>query len=154
MASLLKPVTLSADLLQALQEIKFVRRFPKGGTLVYQGSVVRGVYLVESGEVRVLLPTEPGEKQLLQVAGPGGMLGLSESMTGEKYRITAEAGEVTMAAFLPREEFLRLLREHCDFSMQVLRLLSEDLHGIYHKFRSITAHPGRPRHRPLGEQLN
>jgi CRP-like cAMP-binding protein len=82
------------------------------------------------------------------------MLGLSESMTGEKYRITAEAGEVTMAAFLPREEFLRLLREHCDFSMQVLRLLSEDLHGIYHKFRSITAHPGRPRHRPLGEQLN
>ena len=57
MASPLKPVTLSADLLQALQEIKFVRRFPKGSTLVYQGSVVRGVYLVESGEVRVLLPT-------------------------------------------------------------------------------------------------
>jgi hypothetical protein len=38
--------------------------------------------------------------------------------------------------------------------MQVVRLLSEDLHALYHKFRSISAHPGRPRHRPLDEQLN
>jgi CRP-like cAMP-binding protein len=82
------------------------------------------------------------------------MLGLSESMNGERYRITAEAGEQTTAAFVPREEFLAFLREHGDFSMEVVRLLSEDLHAIYHKFRSITAHPGRPRHRPLDEQLN
>jgi len=35
-----------------------------------------------------------------------------------------------------------------------VRLLSEDLHALYDKFRSITAHPGRPRQRPLDEQLN
>jgi CRP-like cAMP-binding protein len=75
-------------------------------------------------------------------------------MTGEKYRITAEAGERTTVAFIPRKEFLALLREHGDFCMQVVRSLSEDLHGLYHKFRSISAHPGRPRHRPLDEQLN
>jgi CRP-like cAMP-binding protein len=115
---------------------------------------VTGVYLVESGEVRVLLPTGQSQKQLLEVVGPGTMLGLSESMSGEKYRITAEAGEQTTAAFIPREEFLGFLREHCDFCMQVVRLLSEDLHALYHKFRSISAHPGRPRHRPLDEQLN
>jgi CRP-like cAMP-binding protein len=75
-------------------------------------------------------------------------------MTGGKHRITAEAGDQTMAAFIPREEFLEFLREHGDFCMQVVRLLGEDLHGLYHKFRSISAHPGRPRHRPLDEQLN
>jgi CRP-like cAMP-binding protein len=141
-------------LLLALREIKSVRLFPKGAKLFQQGSAVTGVYLVESGEVRVLLPTGPSQKQLLEVVGPGTMLGLSESMSGERYRITAEAGEQTTAAFIPRQEFLEFLRAHGDFCMQVVRLLSEDLHGLYHKFRSISAHPGRPRHRPLDEQLN
>ena len=145
---------LSPDLLQALHGIKSVQRFPKGATLFQQGSAVAGVYLVESGEVRVLLSAGQSQKQFLKVVGPGTLLGLSESMTGEKYRITAEAGEQTTAAFVPREEFLGFLRDHGDFCMQVVRLLSEDLHGLYHKFRSISAHPGRPRHRSLDEQLN
>ena len=154
MSSQPMPGRVSADLLQALRGIKSVESFPKGATLFQQGSAVKGVYLVESGEVRVLLPSGQRQKQLLEVAGPGTMLGLSESMTGEKYRITAEAGERTTAAFIPREKFLEFLREHGDFCMQVVRLLSEDLHGLYRKFRSISAHPGRPRHRALDEQLN
>jgi CRP/FNR family transcriptional regulator len=148
------PGKLSPDLLRALQGIKSVRRFPQGATLFQQGSAVTGVYLVESGEVRVLLSAGQSQKQLLEVVGAGTMLGLSESMTGEKYRITAEAGDQATVAFIPRKEFLEFLREHAEFCMQVVRLLSEDLHGLYHKFRSITAHPGRPRHRPLDEQLS
>ena len=154
MSSQPMPGRVSPDLMQALRGIKSVRSFPKGATLFQQGSAVTGVYLVERGEVRVLLPSGQRQKQLLEVVGPGTMLGLSESMTGEKYRITAEAGDQTTAAFIPREDFLEFLRQHGDYCMQVLRLLSEDLHGLYHKFRSISAHPGRPRHRPLDEQLN
>ena len=93
------PGKLSPDLLQALHGIKSVRLFPKGAKLFQPGVVATGVYLVESGEVRVLLPTGQSQKQLLEVVGPGTMLGLSESMSGERYRITAEAGEPTTAAF-------------------------------------------------------
>jgi CRP-like cAMP-binding protein len=148
------PSKLSPDLLQALHGIKSGQIFPRGATLFQQGSAVAGVYLVESGEVRLLLPTGQDQKQLLEVVGPGTMLGLSESMSGETYRITAEAGDQTTAVFIPRDEFLEFLRENGDFCMQVVRLLSEDLHALYHKFRSISAHPGRPRQRPLYEQLN
>jgi CRP-like cAMP-binding protein len=148
------PGKLSPDLLQGLRGIKSVQRFPNGGILFRQGSAATGVYLVERGEVRILLPTGQNQSQLLEVLGPGTVLGLSESMTGGNYRITAEAGGQTSLAFIPREAFLEFLREHVDFCMQVVRLLSEDLHGLYHKFRSISAHPGRPRHRPLDEQLN
>jgi CRP/FNR family transcriptional regulator len=134
--------------------MRSAQAFAKGATLFQQGSTARGVYLVESGEVRILLPTGQQQKQLLEVVGPGSILGLSESMSGASYRITAEAGDETTAAFISREEFLEFLREHNDFSMQVVRLLSEELHSLYHKFRSISAHPGRPRQRPLDEQLN
>lgn len=145
---------LSPDLWQALHGIKAVRIYPKGSVLFQQGTAVSGVYVVESGEIRVLLPTGQNRPQLLEIVGPGTILGLSESMTGDRYRVTAEAGDHTTIAFIPRESFVEFLRDHCDFCMQVVRLLSEDLHGLYHKFRSISAHPGRPRHRPLDEQLN
>lgn len=154
MSSQPMPTKLSSDLLQALHGIKSVQLFPTGHTLFQQGSAATGVYLVETGAVRVLLPTGRSQKQLLEVVGPGSVLGLSESMTGERYRITAEADEQTTAVFIPRAQFLDFLREHCDFCIQVVRLLSEELHGLYEKFRSISAHPGRPRHRPLNEQLN
>jgi CRP-like cAMP-binding protein len=134
--------------------MKPAQRFAKDAMLFQQGSAAKGVYLVVSGEVRLLLPTGPGQKQLLEIAGPGAVLGLSESMNGEKYRITAEAGDRTTAVFIPRQEFLAFLSERGDLCMQIVRLLSEDLHALYHKFRSISAHPGRPRQRPLDEQLN
>ena len=51
------PDKLSPELLEALRGIKAVlRQFPKGALLFEQGFPVTGVYLVESGEVRVLLP--------------------------------------------------------------------------------------------------
>jgi CRP-like cAMP-binding protein len=148
------PGKVSTELLQALRGIQSVRMFAKGSKVFEQGSAVAGVYVVESGEVRILLPTGHNQQQLLEVVGPGTMLGLSECMSGDDHRVTAEAGDQTTAAFVPRQEFVEFLRGHGDFSMQVVRLLSENLHGLYQKFRCISAHPGRPSHRPLDEQLN
>ena len=148
------PSRFSPELYRALHGAKSVRVYPKGSTLFRQGAAVDGVYVVESGQVRVLLPTSRGLPQLLDIVGPGTVLGLSESMSGEAYRVTAEAEDHATVAFVPQQGFLEFLREHTDYCMQVVRLLSEDLHGLYHKFRSISAHPGRPRLRPRDEQLN
>jgi CRP-like cAMP-binding protein len=147
------PGKLSPDLWQALHEIETLRVYPKGTRLFQQGTAVSGIHVVESGEVRILLPTGQNQ-QLLEVAGPGTLLGLSESMSGDDYRVTAEAGDHTTVAFISRESFVSFLQGHSDFCMAVVRLLSEDLHCLYHKFRSISAHPGRPRHRSLDEQLS
>ncbi len=146
--------TLGVDFLRDLRAIKPAQRFPEGATLFRRDSPGSGVYLVEAGEVQVILEAGKGEKQLLEVAGPGAILGLSESMAGVKYRVTAIASEETKAVFIPREEFLAFLHEHCDYCLQVVRLLSENMHELYHKFGSISAHPGRPRRRSLDEQLN
>jgi CRP-like cAMP-binding protein len=148
------PGRLSPDFLEALHGIKSVRLYTKGATLFKQGAAVTGVYVIESGEVRILLSTGENQTQQLGVVGPGTMLGLGEAMNGGTHRISAEAGDQTTAAFIPREKFVEFLSRHADFCMEVARLLSEDLHALYHKFRSISAHPGRPRQRPLDEQLN
>lgn len=148
------PGNLGVDLLHALRESKAARRFPKGATLFHRGDPGDGVYLIETGEVRVLLGGGHQQKQLLEVAGPGAILGLDECMAGQTHRVMAVAGEETMALFVPRTEFLGFLAGHGDVRLQVIRALSEELQGLYQKFESITAHPGRPRRRSLDEQLS
>lgn len=145
---------LSQELEQALRPMKMPRSFSKGTALYQQGADATGFYLVETGAVRVLLPTSENQNQLLEVVGAGAILGLSESMCGDKYRVTAEAEEPTTAAFIDRDSFVRFLGGHHEYCMQVVSILSENLHGLYHKFRSVSAHPGRPRRRTLNEQLN
>jgi len=139
---------------QALRGVMTSRVFPIGATLYRHGTIADGIYLVEQGAVRVLLPTTEKQNQLLEVVRAGAILGLSESVSAGSYRVTAEAEEPTTAAFVTRKDFLQYLDGHHEFCMQVVRLLSENLHGLYHRFRSVSAHPGRPRRRLPNEQLN
>ncbi len=146
--------TLSPDLEEALCQIMTSRTFAKGTVLFRHGTPSSGIYFVDAGEVRVFLPTSQNQNQLLEIVGPGAILGMSESMAGESYRVTAEADTQTTASFIDREKFVEFLSANHECCMQVVRLLSENLHSLYHKFRGISAHPGRPRHRSLNQQLN
>lgn len=77
------PSRLSPDFLQILLAMEPPRQFAKNIPLFQRGAAAHGVYVVVSGEVRVQLPTGPRQKQLLEIAGPGTVLGLSESMSGK-----------------------------------------------------------------------
>ena len=141
----------SHELETALRAIAVPRVFPKGATLHQQGDAADGFYILEKGSVQVLLESGDHLSQLLDEAGPGCLLGLSDSMAGERYRSTAEASVETSAGFVGRKQFEDFLAEHHEFCMEIVRLLSANLHLLYHKFRSVSAHPGRPRRRSLHE---
>lgn len=145
---------LSAELLHAIKEIQVPCSFSKGEIIFKQEVAVMGVYVVEAGEVGISLSSSHNQNQLLEVVGPGSMLGIGETMCGANYRVTAEAFGPATASFIPREKLINLLREYPLFSMEIVRLLSEELHGLYNKFRNISAHPGRPRRREPNLHLN
>jgi CRP/FNR family transcriptional regulator len=145
----------SPELLQALDKIKTASQVtPTGATLFHQGSAAKDVYLVESGQFSILFSTSQGQRQLLEVVGPGSFLGLSEIVGGANHRASALASSGAAASSIPREKLLNLLRGNTAFCMEVVRLLSEELHGLYYKFRNISAHPGRPRRRDVNTELN
>jgi CRP-like cAMP-binding protein len=67
------------DLWQALHKLKSVPVEIKSDPLFRRGQRSRGIYLVEAGEVKLLLCSESAGMQKLEVAGPGTVLGLSET---------------------------------------------------------------------------
>ena len=101
------------EIWQALVPITAVRVFPKGARLFQQGCPAEGVYVVEQGEVRVFLSSRKRAKPF-EIAGPGAVLGLSESVSGHDYKVTAEAADQTRVSYIERQKLMAFLRDHCD----------------------------------------
>jgi CRP-like cAMP-binding protein len=116
-----------------LGDVRSVRDYAPGAQLFVQGRPASGVYVVESGRVRVLLPSGAGQHEL-DIAGPGTVLGLSETVSHGIYKVTAEADDRVRVSFIARRDFVRFLQEHEKFCLQMVELLSAELHGLYSKF--------------------
>jgi CRP/FNR family transcriptional regulator, cyclic AMP receptor protein len=122
------------DLWNALRSIGKIRNFTKGTRLFSAEEPSKGVYLVEKGTIGVLLPSV-ARSGVYQKAGAGAVLGLSETMTGEDHKFTAEALEDSQTWFVERRAFLNYLRQDQLLCLQVIRLLSEDIHSVYHSLQ-------------------
>ena len=149
-----KPIQPSPDLWQELKALKTEHAYVPGAALFRSGQPVQGVYLVERGEVRLLVPASAKSAAVLGKAGPGTVLGLSEALTGAPYKLTAEAASHVQVAFVERDRFLNFLREHHDFCLQIVHLLSEEVHVLYHHFRTLSTRENKTRGKHAPPRVN
>jgi CRP/FNR family transcriptional regulator len=74
---------------------------------------------------------------MLRVAGPGEVLGLGATLSGEAYEVTAELLDAASVVFVKRKDLLKYLRNNPPICMDVVRHLSNNLHSAYERVRSI-----------------
>ncbi len=126
-----------AEALKAFDEIKLLASYPRGALLFAEGRPVRGIFLLCDGRAKLSICAENGKRLTLRIAGPGEVLGLGAVLSNTAYEITAELLDSARVVFVRRKELLKFLREHPAVSLQVVHLLSQDLHGAYERVRSI-----------------
>ena len=125
---------LPEELWNALQQIGCTRTYEAGAILFCQQVESEGVYLVERGAITIQMSLPP--QQLPQTAGPGTLLGLSEALGCDTHKFDAIAGEDCVICFVARQDFLEFLRQNQACCMQIVRMLSDDLHSLYHRFQT------------------
>ena len=135
---------LEPDALEAFDGIKSIQTCQKGTVLFREGQSARGIFLLCEGRVRLSICSESGRRMTVRVAGPGEVLGLSAAVSGGRHELTAEALEGVQVAAVRRKDLLHFLHEHRDVCLQVVNLLSEDLHAAYDRVRAVGL--GRTRH--------
>lgn len=135
----------NADLWHALDRLKSSRQYKEHELLFRDGEPCAGIYLVEAGEINVLLPVRERQYRMFETAGAGSVLGLSEAMSGSPHRLTAEAAGPVRVAYIERMALMKYLAKHCEVCMQIVALLSEDLHGLYRRCRTLTPLDAKPR---------
>ena len=128
---------LPTDALQAFDAIKTVSLQPRGAVLFAEDRPPRGIFLLCDGRAKLSICSENGKRLMLRVAGPGEVLGLSASLSGQPYEVTAEMLDASQVVFIKRKDLLKFLRDFPHACMQVVHLLSGDLHSAYDRVRSL-----------------
>ncbi len=123
--------------MQALEAIKYTTAYPKGAVLFVEGQAPRGVFILCRGRVKLSICSSDGKTLILKIAEAGEVLGLSASVSGKPYELTAETLDPCQVNFVKREDFLRFLREHNDVCLRVAEQLSEKYNTACHEIRSL-----------------
>jgi CRP/FNR family transcriptional regulator len=128
---------LPTSALQSFESIKYATAYPKGAVLFVEGQSPRGIYVLCKGRVKLSICSTDGKTLILKVAEPGEVLGLSASVSGKAYELTAETLDPCQVNFVKREDFLRFLKEHGEACMRVAEQLSEKYNSACHEIRSL-----------------
>src|SRR5215472_3033747 len=134
--------------LKAFDEIKSLASYPRGAILFSEARPVRGIYIFCDGRAKLSICSDSGKRLTLRIAGPGEVLGLGAALSNSPYEVTAELLDNSQVVFVSRKDLMRFLRDHQNVCMEIVRMLSQDLHGAYERVRSIamvrTRHPRMP----------
>lgn len=101
----------------------------KGDVLFRAGSQARGAFVVKSGKVQLELQGAGGLYPT-RTLGPGAIIGLPATVSGEPYSLTAEAMQDCELEFISRKELLALLQHNPTAALQILRILSEEIYQM------------------------
>jgi CRP/FNR family cyclic AMP-dependent transcriptional regulator len=128
---------LPTSALQSFESIKYATAYPKGAVLFVEGQSPRGIYVLCKGRVKLSICSTDGKTLILKVAEPGEVLGLSASVSGKAYELTAETLDPCQVNFVKRDDFLRFLKEHGEACLRVAEQLSEKYNSACHEIRSL-----------------
>jgi CRP/FNR family transcriptional regulator len=135
-----------AESLKAFDQIKSLGSYPRGAVLFAEGRPVRGIFILCDGRAKLSICSDTGKRLTLRIAGPGEVLGLGAALSNTAYEVTAELIDNSQVVFVRRKELVRFLRENRTVCLEVVRMLSQDLHGAYERVRTIAmVHSRHPR---------
>ena len=123
--------------LQALEKIRSVATYPKGALLFLEGQAARGIFVLCSGRAKLSTSSSDGKTLILRIAEPGEVLGLSATVSGRPYELTAELLEPSQANFVARKDFLEFLRANGEAALHVAQELCNNYHSAYAEIRSL-----------------
>ena len=125
-----------------LRPIGATTQLPKGSFLFGQGDPAQGVFVVSAGRACLSLFGQDGAPVWSKIVGPGAILGLPSTVSGQPYTLAAVALDTVDAAFVSRHTLCELMARDPELSNQVVRVLSEELGDLRRRISLLNATPG------------
>lgn len=128
---------LPQSIVTELDAISFPIHYPDAAKLFSEGEPARGVFILQSGRVKLYFTSVDGRTLILRMARAGDVLGLPGTLSGRQYELTAETMGPCQLAFIKRDPFLRLMNNSKEVSMGVARQLASSYVSACHEVRCL-----------------
>jgi CRP/FNR family transcriptional regulator len=115
------------DWLSYVQNNKTVHNKLGGKKIFHEGEVVKGMYVVCRGKLKVLLKGDSTKEKIVRLAGEGQVLGHRGFCEEMVYPVSAKTITESELAFIPGDEFIKLLRKNNDLSFHMIMFYASEL---------------------------
>lgn len=119
--------TLKETDLRRLESRLVRRRYSGGEILFHMGDEGGNLYVIQSGRVKVTIPSAEGGEVILTILSAGEILGEISLIDGKPRSATVQAMKDTEVLCLYREDFLDVLQERFDVVLGILEILADRL---------------------------
>jgi len=106
------------------------RHFSPGETVFSEGEPCAGLYVVESGHVRIFKSSADGREQVLSIDGPGSSVAELPVFDGGNYPASVTAVDDATLMFVSKQDFQALCLAHPQVALKVLRVVGARLRRL------------------------
>jgi len=106
------------------------RRFQAGELIFSEGDPCTGLYVVQSGNVRIFKSSVGGREQVLTIDGPGSSIAELPVFDGGNYPASAQAVTDCSLFFVSRQDFQNLCLQYPQVALKVLRVVGGRLRRL------------------------
>ena len=140
-AETLKRVPLFSDLaepeLARFAEVTREREYPRNSVILFEDDPGDALYIVSTGQVKVVLIGEDGREVILSVLGDGDFFGEMSLIDDEPRSAHVIAMKDSHLLVLRRDDFQAQLQQHPPVALKVLRVLVQRLRRADEKIGSL-----------------
>ena len=106
------------------------RHYSAGATVFGEGEPCSGLFVVESGNVRIFKSSPSGREQVLSIDGPGSSIAELPVFDGGAYPASATAVDDAALLFVSKQDFHALCLAHPQVPLKVLRVVGARLRHL------------------------
>jgi len=134
---------LPVETLVAFEKLQHKSSYPEGYVLFNQNQAPDGLFLIHAGQAKISVVGHEGQPLAFQTARAGNILGLSATVSGQPYVMSAETLCASEVGFIARDDFTQFLHSHPDFAFRVVELLSHTLDATLEQASFLRRPPAR-----------
>ena len=126
------------DLFQGLERVQFTnlcqctkrQKLSKGDYLFHQGETTSTIYLIKSGKLKLVQNDEGGHETILDVCGPGEVLGELSLYQEQNAHSSAIAMEEVCICCFSKIQFESLIKQDPSFALRIICYLGQKRENI------------------------
>lgn len=116
--------------LKFLSERAVARDYQSGEQIFAEGEPCAGLFVVETGAVKIFKSSPSGREQVLSIEGPGASVAELPVFDGGNYPASTMAAQPTRLLFVSKQDFYSLCLVHPNVSLKVLKIVGSRLRKL------------------------
>lgn len=141
---------LSKEHLDFLTQHKTGNVYKRGRKLFQEGSLPLGLFCINQGKVKLTKSGQEGNEVILNLYGPGDILGYRSLLSKQPYGATATVIEDALICVIDQLAFYKIISEDSGLAFKMLSRISSELSDAHSRLRDLSNTSVRQR---VGELL-